>query len=299
LKLGLVILGLVLCGAPAARSATPQASQPPVQGALHRKIELMIRSEFNVPSSCEIKIGARTPSLVPGYDTLRVTVLQGNKSTDVDFLISSDDKTLARMEKFDLDSNPALLIDVRDRPIRGNPDAPVTVVNFDDLECPGCAYMHQQLFPAALDRYGNAVRFIYKDNPLTDIHPWALHAAVDATCLADQGANVYWSYVDYVHAHIQEVSGEGRDLPKSFSKLDQIASAQAVGAGLNPQRLQACLKKQDETPVRQSMREAAGLGIDRTPTLIVNGEQVRGFTSVDDIWKVIDRALRESGVDPP
>lgn len=266
---------------------------------MNRKIELMVRSKFDVPSSCAITIGSRTASSVPGYDTLRVTVSQGNKSTEVDFLISDDNRTLARLEKFELDMNPALLIDVRNRPIRGNPSAPVTVVNFDDLECPGCAYLQQQLFPAALNRYGNEVRFVYKDNPLTDIHPWALHAAVDATCLAGQGANAYWSYIDYVHTHVEEVSGETRNLPKSLSKLDQIASAQGANAGLDSRRLQACLKTQDDTPVRQSMREAAGLGLNRTPALFVNGEEVRGLTSVDEIWKVIDRVLRESGDIPP
>jgi protein-disulfide isomerase len=299
LKVGILSIGLALCSCAPSFAVAQQAPTQPLQVTLERKIELMVRSKFDVPGNCEIKIGSRTASSVPGYDTLRVTVSQGNKSTEVDFLISNDNRTLAQLEKFDLDSNPALLIDARDRPIRGNPNAPVTVVNFDDLECPVCAYMHQQLFPAALDRYGNEVRFIYKDNPLTDMHPWALHAAVDATCLANQGADAYWSYIDYVHAHIEEVNGESRDLPKSFSKLDQIASEQAENAGLESPGLQACLKKQDEAPVRQSMREAAGLGLDFTPALFVNGEEVRGFTTVDNIWKVIDRALRESGNNPP
>jgi hypothetical protein len=124
----------------------------------------MVRSKYDVPSNCGIKIGARTPSSVPGYDHLRVTTFQGQSSSDVDFLISSDNRSLGRLETFDLDQNPALHIDVHGRPIRGNPNAPVTVINFDDLECPVCAYMHQQLFPAALNRYGYKVRFIYLDS---------------------------------------------------------------------------------------------------------------------------------------
>jgi protein-disulfide isomerase len=298
LKIGIVLISLALCSCAPSCAVAQQAPQQAAQITLNRKIELMVRSRFEVPSNCEIAIGTRTASSVTGYDTLRVTVSQGDKSTEVDFLISNDNRTLAQLEKFDLDSNPALLIDTRNRPIRGNPNAPVTVVNFDDLECPVCAYVHQQLFSAALDRYGNEVRFVYKDNPLIEMHPWALHAAVDATCLADEGANAYWSYIDYVHAHIEEVNGETRDLPKSFLKLDQIASTQGASAGLNRQRLQACLKKQDEAPVRQSMREAAGLGLNFTPALFVNGEEIRGFTSFDDVWKVIDRALRESAGNP-
>lgn len=246
-----------------------------------------------------MRIGPRSPSNVPGYDKLQVSILQGGVQNDVEFLISTDNKTLGRLEKFDLDHNPALSIDVQGRPIRGNPSAPVTVINFDDLECPVCAYLHQQIFPAALNRYGNEVRFIYKDNPLVEMHPWALHAAVDAGCLADQSANAYWGYVDYVHSHVQEVSGSTRDLKKSFAALDRIASEQAPKGDVDSGRLQACLDRQDEAPVLQSMKESRRLGLDFTPALFVNGEEVHGFTTVNDLWRVIDRALRESGAELP
>jgi protein-disulfide isomerase len=259
----------------------------------------MIRSQFSVPSNCDISIGPRTPSTIPDYENLHVRVSQGSNSTGIDLLISIDGKTLARFERFDLDHNPELLIDVQGRPIRGNPAAPVTVVGFDDLECPVCSYMHQLLFPAAFNHYGDSVRFIYKDNPLVELHPWALRAAVDATCLADQSGTAYWSYVDYVHSHGEEVSGASRDVQKSFSTLDRIAGDQVQEARLDSNRLQACLKRQDETPVRKSMKEAEGLDLNFTPALFVNGEEVHGFTSVDDVWDVIDRALRESGVNPP
>ena len=278
------------------QEVSAQAPAPSEQITLNRKIELMVRSKYDVPSDCEIKVGHRTPSSVPGYDRLRVTISQGPNISNVDFLISSDNRNLGRLETFDLEDNPALNIDIHGRPIRGNPDAPVTVINFDDLECPVCAYMHQQLFPAALRRYGNKVRFIYLDNPLIEIHPWALHAAVDATCMANQSPTAYWSYVDYVHTHIQDVSGDSRNLQKSFSELDSIASKEATEEHADLPRLQACLKAQDEAPVRESMKQAAGLGLNFTPALFVNGEEVHGFRSMDDVYRVIDRALREADV---
>ena len=89
------------------------------------------------------------------------------------------------------------------------PEAKVTIINFDDLECGYCARMHQELFPATLEHYKDMVRFVYKDDPLTEIHPWAMHAAVDANCLAAQSTDVYWTYVDYLHAHGDEVNGDG------------------------------------------------------------------------------------------
>ena len=284
-------------------SLTPRVSAQTIehepQMTLSRKIELMVRSKFNIPENCDIQITSRTPSSVPGYDTLRLSITNGKENVGVDFLISSDNKTLARLEKFDLDDNPALMIDLRGRPVRGNPNAPVTVVSFDDLECPVCARMHQILFPGALERYGNDVRFIYKDNPLLDLHPWAMHAAVNANCLADQSANAYWSYVDYIHSHGEEVSGQTRNLAQSYSTLDRIASEQGLKASVNANQLQACLKKQNEGPVLQSMKEAARLGLNFTPALFVNGEEIHGLTTENAIWDVIDRALREAGVAPP
>jgi protein-disulfide isomerase len=299
LKIKTIAAGLALAIAALCRTIVAQSPPQANPMPLDRKIELMIRSQYSLPGNCDIKIGPRTPSSIPGYDKLTVTLSQGKQSNAVDFLISADSKTLAHFDKFDLDANPALSIDVAGRPIRGNPAAPVTVINFDDLECPVCAYMNQQLFPAALSRYGNQVRFIYKDNPIVAIHPWALHAAVDATCLAGQNATAYWSYVDEVHAHGQEISGEKRDLGKSFAVLDRMAGDEAQKTTLDQDALQACLKKQDEIPVRESMKEAQRLGVDFTPALFVNGEEVRGFTTLHDLWGVIDRALGESDANPP
>lgn len=289
-RLGVLFL---LCGQAFCQNI---GSQVPVQSGqitLDRKIELIVRSEYDVPSNCDIKVGSRTPSSVPGYDQLQVIIRQGQRSSTVGFLISSDNEKLGRLETFDLDHIPALSIDVQGRPIRGNPNAPVTVINFDDLECPGCAYLHSQLFPAAVNRYGDKVRFIYLDNPLVEIHPWALRAAVDATCLANEDSTAYWNYIDYIHSHVRDVSGETRNLQKSFAELDEIAGDKAEKEDLDSHRLQACLIKQDETPVRQSMRRAADLKLNFTPALFVNGEEVHDITSIDDVWRVIDRALSE------
>ena len=100
------------------------------------------------------------------------------------------------------------------------------------------------------------MRYVYKDDPLTDMHPWAMHAAVDANCLAAQNGTVYWAYVDYVHAHGEEVNGDERDVSKSFAALDRIARQEATVGKLDPTALDACLAKQDETQIKASMQLA-------------------------------------------
>ena len=157
---GLLALGMAVgCKAQPSTQGTPDLTQ-------NRRIEVMVRSQFNLPPDIAVTLGARKPSQISGYDALPVTLSHGAKSQVVEFLISTDGKTLARLEKFDLANDPLFSIDVAGRPIRGNPAAKVTVISFDDLECPYCARMHQTLFPATLERYKDKVRFIYKDYPL-------------------------------------------------------------------------------------------------------------------------------------
>ena len=293
-----IIAGLLaVCLAVGCKAQTPSATTD--ASLMNRRIEVMVRSQYNVPQEYTVTLGDRKPSQFPGYDLLPVTLSRSDKKTLVEFLISSDGNTLARLEKFDLQKDPIFNIDVTGRPIRGNPAAKVTVINFDDLECPYCGRMHESLFPATLDRYKDKVRFIYKDDPLTELHPWAMHAAVDANCLAAQSGEVYWTYVDYLHAHGQEITGPDRDLAKSVAALDRIARQEAMIGKLDSAKLDACLAKQDETAIRASSSEATTLRIEGTPALFVNGERIDGAIPEEQVWMVIDRALRSAGVEPP
>ncbi len=291
---GFLVLGLAIgCGAQSGQRNTPSNPE------MTRHIEVLVRSQFNVPQDYAVAIGARTPSQIPGYDTLPITFMRGTYSKTTNFLLSTDGQTLARLETFDLAKDPAFNIDTTGRPIRGNPAAKVTIVNYDDLECPYCAKMHQSLFPSTFDRYKDKVRFVYKDFPLAEIHPWAIHAAVDANCLAAQSGDVYWSYVDYLHAHGQEITGPDRDANKSDASLDRIARQEAMMGKLDEAKLDACITKQDDSHVRASMKDGEKLGIDSTPSLFVDGERIVGWLPEDQLWMVIDRALRAAGEQPP
>lgn len=259
----------------------------------------MIRSQFNIPPDFSVLLGARKPSKIAGYDALPVVFSHSGNETYEEFLISSDNKTLAHLDKFDLANDPINAIDVTGRPIRGNPGAKVTVISFDDLQCPYCGRMHQTLFPATLDHYSNKVRFIYKDFPLTEIHNWAMHAAIDANCLAAQSGDAYWSYVDYLHSHGQEISGPDRNAAKSFDALNRIAREQGALVKVDSSKLDACIATQDDSKVRASMTLGDALKIQGAPALFVNGERIDGALPQEQVWQVIDRALRDAGVQPP
>jgi protein-disulfide isomerase len=252
-----------------------------------------------VPPNVEVTIGATSKSDFPGFENLPITFSKNGKQSVVNFLLSSDGNTVARLEKFDISHNPGDTISIQNRPVRGVPDAKVTIVNFDDLECPYCARMHQQLFPALQDHYKGLVKFYYKDFPLVEIHPWAMHAAVDSGCLADQNGDAYWRFVDYLHAHSDEVAGPAHDAQQAGKTLDKMTHDEGERSKLDLAKLDACVAKQDEAPVRASMKQGDSLGVNGTPTLFINGERISGVLPVAELNVAIDRALREAGVQPP
>jgi len=292
-----LLAGLLALGMAAGCKAqpTPQANDL----TLNRHIEVLVRSQFNLPQDINVAIGVRTPSQFPGYQTLPITLSHGDKKSVVDFLISTDGKTLARLDTFSLEKDAVFSIDVAGRPMRGNPAAKVTVINFDDLECPYCARMHQVLFPATQDHYKGLVRFVYKDDPLIELHPWAMHASINANCLAAQNGEAYWAFVDYVHSNGQEINGENREPAKSFDALNRIAHQMGTLHKLDAATLDSCLTKQDETAVRASMKQAQDLHIEGTPALFIDGERIDGALPEAQVWMVIDRALRAQGIEPP
>jgi protein-disulfide isomerase len=209
---------------------------------------------------------------------------------------------MMRMTKFDLTKDPFAQtmskIDVSGRPTRGVKSSKVVVVNFDDFECPFCSRMHKTLFPEILKEYGDRITFIYKDYPLAEIHPWAIHAAVDANCLAVQNIDAYWDFADYIHANQQEVSNEKTPAGR-LEALDKLTMLQGQKHNLDVVKLQSCVKAQDESAVKASMKEADGIGVEATPTLFVNGEKIDGAVPISELRAALDRALKDANLPVP
>jgi len=294
IRRSLLILLLVCLGC-VAQSTPPD---------LARKIEHQVRSFYTVPPDVKVTVGDVSPvSEVAGYDTVSVMIQGGDgKAKEYKFLLSKDRNTMLRVTKFDLNKDPYAevmsKIDVMGRPTRGAKAAKVVVVNFDDFECPYCSRMHQTLFPEIFKEYGDRVTFIYKDYPLIEIHPWALHAAVDANCLADQNADAYWDFADTIHANKQQVDAE-KTSGARFEAIDKMALLQGQKHSVDQAKLQTCLKAQNEDAVRASMKEAEGLGVNATPTLFINGRKIDGAVPIGEVRVTLDAALKDAGQPVP
>ena len=288
------LLWLVVCLGCVAQSASPE---------LTRKIERQVRSYYKMSPEIVVTVGTLSPSPdFPNYDSVVVTVDGGDKKQDLTFLVSKDRSSLMRLTKFDLTKDPFAetmsKIDVSGRPTRGAKASKVVLVNFDDLECPFCSRMHQTLFPEILKEYGDRVTFIYKDYPLAEIHPWAMHAAVDGNCLGAQSSDAYWDFADYIHANQHEVGNEKTPAAR-LEALDRLTLLQGQKHNLDVGKLQSCIKAQDESAVKASMKEADGLGVEATPTLFISGEKVDGAVPISQVRAALDRALKDANLPVP
>jgi protein-disulfide isomerase len=288
------LLLLVVCLGCVAQTGSPD---------LARKIERQVRSYYKIPPEARVVVGVPTPSSdFPNYDSVVVTVDSGEKKQDLKFVVSKDGSSLVRTIKFDLSKDPFAetmsKIDVNGRPTRGAKASKVVVVNFDDFECPFCARMHQTLFPEILKEYGDRVTFIYKDYPLVEIHPWAVHAAVDANCLAAQSSDAYWDFADYIHANQHEVSNEKTPAAR-LEAVDKLTMLQGQKHNLDVVKLQSCIKAQDESAVKASMKEGDAIGVEATPTVFISGQKIDGAVPISEVRAALDQALRDANLPVP
>lgn len=263
-----------------------------------------------------VSVGTPTVSELPGYMTVPIKIVaEGKSSQPITFLLSADGKTMAQFNKFDISGDPRSLLSPEGRPARGGPaSAPVVIVGFDDLECPYCGRLHAELFPALIARYGDKVHFVYKDFPLTEIHPWAMRAAVDTNCLGAQSTPGYWNAIDYIHAHAGEIGksdqpasatanaadkSQERTLARANEQLDKLVRQQAQFQKADITKLDACLAKQDTAAIEASRQLGSKLNVEATPSLFINGDKIDGALPLEFLFSIVDDALRAEGVAPP
>lgn len=161
-------------------------------------------------------------------------------------------------------------------PSFGPEDAPITLVEFSDFQCPFCKRFHEETYQALLDAYPGQIRFVYRNLPLTSIHPDAFSAAVASLCAQEQ--NAYWEY------HDKLFTGEA---------LGRVAYLQyATELNLNAEEFTACLDsgKFDEF-IEQDMNFAFNLGISSTPTFFINGLAIVGAQPLSSFQTIIDKEL--------
>lgn len=278
-------------------------AQAPSTADLNRRVERQVREVLQAPPYVHIEVTDRQPSKdFAGWDDLTVMLSANEHKQPVHFLIAKDNSRMYSMSKIDLSKDPYQAtmdkIDIAGRPVRGNKDAKVTVVVFDDFQCPFCSRMHQ-VVTSSLKTYGDRIKVIYKDFPLSDIHPWAMRAAVDGQCLAGLNSGAFWDYADYVHANGQQISAAKNVADGQSAELDKITADIAKKHDVDLGKLNVCLKEQPKKQLDASIAEAEKLGLNATPAIFVNGQKLEGAVPPSQFEAVLDQALKDAGVPVP
>jgi len=168
-------------------------------------------------------------------------------------------------------------VDAGGRPSRGPASAPVTVVVFSDFQCPYCKKFSTTLNEVS-KKYGDKVRLVFRQFPLTNIHPDAMKASRAALCAADQ--NRFWEMHDLLFQDQSNLKTEA--LKERAKKL-----------GLDLDAFDACLdSSQHVTQIHEDVVAGASAGADGTPTTYVNGRYLNGAQPLDALSEIIDEELR-------
>lgn len=168
-------------------------------------------------------------------------------------------------------------------PSKGPADAPVTIVEFSDFECPFCNRVLPTL-EQVMENYGDQVRLVFRQYPLP-MHSNAQKAAEASLCAEDQG--MFWEMHDWMFAN-QDSLG-----------VDSLKEQAAAMEGLDTEQFNQCLdsgKYADQ--VAQDMREGSEAGVSGTPAMFINGQMVAGAVPYEQVSAIIDAELKRKGIEP-
>jgi protein-disulfide isomerase len=167
-------------------------------------------------------------------------------------------------------------VPIDDDPVLGSEDAEITLIEFSDYECPFCRKWHMEVFGRIREDYPDQVRFVFRDFPLTSLHPNAVPAAEAANCANEQDA--FWEFNEKLF------NGEilSEDIYKQYAQeleLDTDAFEECISDG----------RYNDE--VMADYQYASTLGVQSTPTFFLNGIPLVGAQPYEVFKEVIDQEL--------
>jgi len=282
-----VIAGILLMSASLAAQTKRAASEGP-ETDTRDKILRYLHERFPLSPTAKMTVGPLRPSAFPGFYQTTVTVDDGKQTGTQDFYVSKDGHYLIQGNVYTLGADPRReaerQISTQGKPSAGPASAPVTIVEFADLQCPTCAKMHQFLESQLLPKYGEKVRVVFKEYPLVQIHDWALTAALANECVYVLKPEAFVPYRTKVFENQTNITATSAQ-----AQLERYAEQ----AGVDPAKLRACIEsKQTMGEIESDFKEAQAVGVTSTPTFFINGKMLVGGPAPEEFYKVIDETLR-------
>jgi len=221
---------------------------------------------------------------LPGFSEVEVHLSFDGGTKDERYYVSKDGQILVNGDVYRINGNPFQTnldrLSLADLPSLGPANAPVTIVEFGDLECPDCRMEAPILRHNVAETFASQVRLYFKDFPLESIHPWARAAAIAGRCVYHQEAKAFWDFYDWIYENQQEIEPDN---------LNSKILAWAGQNGLDARLLGGCIEtKASEPEVDRSLAEGRSLGVRGTPTLFINGRKIGGLA-----WPDLELVIRK------
>ncbi len=286
---------------------TERIDDPARLARIQANIEFNLRSQLQGQS---VSVGSISRSVLEGFDTGTFSIDQQTYR----FLTSRDDKQFFILAAGPFDASKTseeiaetlseeqrqaavearIRSDVLDEaisgmPLRGNPEAPVTLVEFSDFQCPYCR-RGSEIVEELLQQYGDDIRFVYMHFPL-DFHPWAHPSAVAAACAAQQDGQAFWTLHDTYFRSQEEITPEN---------VAEKSRGYLATTGIDLNAWSVCLNDEEsvahqgaQITVQASMDLGQRFGVTGTPGFFINGTFINGAQPMETFHAAIEEALRD------
>jgi len=288
-SLGVLLLVTGLAACQTSKPATPPTEAEKTQ--IEQRVEQYFRKVANIPPGVTLKLVDVAPANAPGLLSATLEASNGADTQKVPLLISRDGRYFTQGQLIDLTVDPYLVtmakISLKDQPMRGNPNAKVTIVEYSDFQCPFCSKAYQTIETQVLKEYGDKVRLIYKNFPLSNIHPWADKGALASACARRQSADGFWKMYDFLFQNQESITPDN---------VKEKAESVIKAAGLDVAAFDTCFDTDAAVDlVKADQNEAEALGVGSTPTFFVNGRKLEGALPYEDFKAALDEALAGGG----
>jgi len=261
----------LLAGVALALTCASAQSPAPASGtSLQKSIEAFLRSNYALGSDVQISVATPKEIGSSGLSEVMIDVKTPDGSNSVKMYVTKDGRYLVQGEVSDLNSDPLAAnrskIKTDASPVLGDPNAPITIVEYADFQCPVCRNLHDAL-RGILPNYPQA-KFIFKDFPLDNLHPWARTAAIAGRCAYMQDPKAFWKMYDTIYDNQDLITASD-----AYQKMLDYAGK----TGLNTDTFKACMSSPEAAAaVNTNIENGKLLEVSSTPTIFVNGRRLVG-----------------------
>jgi len=256
--------------APTGADSKTSAAKPGTPDTVEKRVEAYLRNLYAWGPEYGVKADAPKPSPISDLLEVPVTIAKDEQSSSAVVYVSKDGKYMIRGELTDMTVDPfadvATKLHVGDSPSKGPADAKITMIEFADFECPVCRQLDlilRDLLPKHPE-----IRFVFKQFPLTEIHPWAMTAALATQCAWTENHDAFWKMHDAIYDAQDTITPEN-----AWDKLLEIATQ----SGLKPDDYKSCIgNPETANQVKSTIEEGHSVDVTATPTTFINNRRIVG-----------------------